>query len=207
MKQDFLLLCFVFFASSKDFRQVDLFGPTDCKPTDPLAGVGSTPSSNVMLDGYCRLSNVLPLRTHGYPPPPHHTHTHTPSLSLSLFRARSTRSTRLYAVRTLLGTFNTLLHAAHTLSRACSTRFCTLPTHCLGHVQHATRICTLHTLASARSTRSPRLHAAQFPSIAFRHLPPNSTGFGYATEGALFVSAQLSTDAVSALRNDTLCFI
>ena len=38
------------------------------------------------------------------------------------------------------------------------------------------------------------------PSIAFRHLPPNSAGFGYATEGSLFVSAQLSTDAVSALR-------
>ena len=38
------------------------------------------------------------------------------------------------------------------------------------------------------------------PSIAFRHLPPNSARFGYATEGALFISAQLSTDAVSALR-------
>ena len=38
------------------------------------------------------------------------------------------------------------------------------------------------------------------PSTAFRHLPPNSARFSYATEGALFVSAQLSTDAVSALR-------
>ena len=38
------------------------------------------------------------------------------------------------------------------------------------------------------------------PSIAFRHLPPNSAGVIYATEGALFISAQLSTDAVSALR-------
>ena len=37
-------------------------------------------------------------------------------------------------------------------------------------------------------------------STAFRHLPPNSARFGYATEGALFISAQLSTDAVSALR-------
>ena len=37
-------------------------------------------------------------------------------------------------------------------------------------------------------------------SVAFRHLPPNSARFGYATEGALFISAQLSTDAVSALR-------
>ena len=38
------------------------------------------------------------------------------------------------------------------------------------------------------------------PSIAFRHLPPNSARFSYAIEGALFISAQLSTDAVSALR-------
>ena len=38
------------------------------------------------------------------------------------------------------------------------------------------------------------------PSIAFRYLPPNSARFSYATEGALFISAQLSTNAVSALR-------
>ena len=38
------------------------------------------------------------------------------------------------------------------------------------------------------------------PSIAFWHPPPNSARFSYATEGALFISAQLSTDAVSALR-------
>ena len=38
------------------------------------------------------------------------------------------------------------------------------------------------------------------PSIAFRHLPPNSARFSYAAEGALFISAQLSSDAVSALR-------
>ena len=38
------------------------------------------------------------------------------------------------------------------------------------------------------------------PSTAFRHLPPNSARFSYATEGALFISTQLSTDAVSALR-------
>ena len=36
------------------------------------------------------------------------------------------------------------------------------------------------------------------PSIAFRHLPPNSAKSGYATERALFFSAQLSIDAVSA---------
>ena len=38
------------------------------------------------------------------------------------------------------------------------------------------------------------------PSIAFRHPPPNSVRFSYATEGILFISAQLSSDAVSALR-------
>ena len=38
------------------------------------------------------------------------------------------------------------------------------------------------------------------PSIVFRHLPPNSVRTSYITEGALFISAQLSTDAVSALR-------
>ena len=38
------------------------------------------------------------------------------------------------------------------------------------------------------------------PSTAFRHLPPNSAWFSYATEGALFISAQKSSDAVSALR-------
>ena len=38
------------------------------------------------------------------------------------------------------------------------------------------------------------------PSIAFRHLPPNSARFSYATERELFISALLSTDAVSAFR-------
>ena len=37
------------------------------------------------------------------------------------------------------------------------------------------------------------------PNIAFRHLPPNSARFSYATEGALFISAQLSTDAVGTV--------
>ena len=40
----------------------------------------------------------------------------------------------------------------------------------------------------------------QTPSIAFRYLPPNSAIFSYANEGTFFISAQLSTDAVSALR-------
>ena len=36
------------------------------------------------------------------------------------------------------------------------------------------------------------------PSIAFRHLPPNSARTGYASDGALFISAQLSTDGLGA---------
>ena len=38
------------------------------------------------------------------------------------------------------------------------------------------------------------------PSIAFPHLPPGSARIGSITEGPLFISVQLSTDAVSALR-------
>ena len=41
---------------------------------------------------------------------------------------------------------------------------------------------------------------AHTPSTVFRHLPPNSARFSYVTEGALLISAQLSTDAVSALQ-------
>jgi len=46
----------------------------------------------------------------------------------------------------------------------------------------------------------PSQVAGHTPSIAFRHLSPNSARYSYATEGALFISAQLSSDAVSALR-------
>ena len=54
-----------------------------------------------------------------------------------------------------------------------------------------------HPRSAQRCTPACILHT---PSIAFRHLPPNSARFGYATEGAPFISSQLSTDAVSALR-------
>ena len=37
-------------------------------------------------------------------------------------------------------------------------------------------------------------------SITFKHPPPNSARTGYTTEGALFISVQLSADVVSALR-------
>ena len=50
------------------------------------------------------------------------------------------------------------------------------------------------------SIASRHLPPTHTPSIAFRHLPPNSARFGYATEGTLFISVQLSSDAVSALR-------
>ena len=55
-----------------------------------------------------------------------------------------------------------------------------------GLYEHCKRVCT------ERLTHTP--------SIACRHLPPNSARFSYATEGALITSAQLSSDAVSALR-------
>ena len=38
------------------------------------------------------------------------------------------------------------------------------------------------------------------PGTSAVHLPANSGRTGYATEGALFIAAQLSTDAVGALR-------
>ena len=53
------------------------------------------------------------------------------------------------------------------------------------------------------TTNSQRLLAQQRRhtlSIAFWHLPPNSARFSYTTEGVLFISAQLSSDMVSALR-------
>ena len=47
--------------------------------------------------------------------------------------------------------------------------------------------------------RTARHGVSHTPGIAFRHLPPNSARTGYATEGALFISPQLSTDALSSL--------
>ena len=43
---------------------------------------------------------------------------------------------------------------------------------------------------------STTIHSLQHtPSIAFQHFPPNSARFSYATEGALFISAQLASDS------------
>ena len=54
--------------------------------------------------------------------------------------------------------------------------------------------------AYATASRMYRQQSAHTPSIAFRHLFPNSARSGYATEGAPLISEQLSADAVSALR-------
>ena len=51
-----------------------------------------------------------------------------------------------------------------------------------------------------RNDTAPTPPPPHTPSIAFRHPPPNSARFSYAIEGALFMSAQLSSDAVSSLR-------
>ena len=42
-------------------------------------------------------------------------------------------------------------------------------------------------------------HHAHTLSITFQHLPQNSARIGYTTEEALFISVQVSTDAVSTL--------
>ena len=55
--------------------------------------------------------------------------------------------------------------------------------------------CRPHLMFSGSAAGSKAHSEHRFPA-----LPPNSARFGYATEGALFISAQLSTDAVSALR-------
>ena len=47
------------------------------------------------------------------------------------------------------------------------------------------------------------LGAGHTPSTAFRHLPPNSARIGYATEGALFISAQTETDRETQRETET----
>ena len=53
--------------------------------------------------------------------------------------------------------------------------------------------------ATACKGWSESCRSTHTPSTAFRHLPPNSARFSYATVGVLFISAQLSSDTVSAL--------
>ena len=66
-------------------------------------------------------------------------------------------------------------------------------------MRHSTGV-HIYTCARARACVCVCVCVYDTPSTAFRHLPPNSARFSYATEGARFISAQLSTDAVSALR-------
>ena len=70
------------------------------------------------------------------------------------------------------------------------------------HEQHATAATARDfwpriTFAWCLITITQQTHT---PSVALRRLPPNSARVGYATEGAVFIPAQLSSDAVSALR-------
>ena len=66
-------------------------------------------------------------------------------------------------------------------------------THTPTHARTRTR-------ARARTHAHTHTHThTHTPSIAFRHLPPNSARFSYATERALLISAQLYTDTISAV--------
>ena len=58
-----------------------------------------------------------------------------------------------------------------------------------------------HTFHQSTQHRQPSGQIeSHTPSIAFRHLPPNSARIGYVIERTLLISGQLSTDAVSALQ-------
>ena len=65
-----------------------------------------------------------------------------------------------------------------------------LPAACTSHVY--VRDWTLYC--------STVLPVPTLPASLSGTFPPNSARFGYATEGALIISAQLSSDTVSALR-------
>ena len=66
-----------------------------------------------------------------------------------------------------------------------------------------TRSVTVYTSgrwSTHQPTRYTNHPSTQTLSTAFQHLPPSSARFSYAAEGVLFISAQLSSNAVSALR-------
>ena len=50
------------------------------------------------------------------------------------------------------------------------------------------------------STETVGLLGTGSPGRTLRRLHPNSARFSYVTEGALFISAQVSSDAVSAIQ-------
>ena len=120
-----------------------------------------------------------------------HSHSHTPSIAFrhlppqslthSEHRFPALSSTVTHTLRaSLSGTFH------HSHSHTPSIAFRHLPPQSF-------------TLRASLSGTFHHSHS-HTPSIAFRHFAPNSARIGYATEGALFISARLSTDAVSTFR-------
>ena len=73
---------------------------------------------------------------------------------------------------------------------------CAKANRMLGFLRRNLKVCSVNIKEFAYEA----LIQPHTPNIAFWHLPPNSARIGYATEGALFISTQISTDAVSALR-------
>ena len=69
-----------------------------------------------------------------------------------------------------------------------------------GLIELLTSFCSISTCTLLRMVVRLRDSGRLTPSITFRHLPPNSARFGYATDRALFISAQLSTNMVSTLQ-------
>ena len=67
-----------------------------------------------------------------------------------------------------------------------------LGTHNCGHNEDAGVSC-----GTSQGTTNCTYSLGHSPSIAFRHLTANSVKMGYSAKGALCISAQLSTDAVS----------
>ena len=71
------------------------------------------------------------------------------------------------------------------------------------HTRQFTNLCNIKAKVVHRNRSDNHCNqsdACPHSSIAFWHLPPNSARFSYTTEGALFISAQISSDAVSALQ-------
>ena len=130
------------------------------------------------------------------------------NISFHLFFSTSFFSTSL----SLAGNSCRLNWVRHSSRKSSATHSCQCVQHfhlsklwygcqCLGFLTCAQML--MHAITHggcAARTPSDSLRKKHTPSIAFRHLPPDSARFSYATEGALFISAQLSSDAVSALR-------
>ena len=71
------------------------------------------------------------------------------------------------------------------------------------HTRQFTNLCNIKAKVVHRNRSDNHCNqsdACPHSSIAFWHLPPNSARYSYATEGARFISVQLSTDMVSTLQ-------